>query len=306
MNMMTRFEFRQAIAEVWGPVLNVLESIIADVQMHTVDYMKYYIEQSMLENNDAGSQTDIQFDVLARLSAKGCQLADAISVLLHEGHPDTAFSVWRTLQEIDVNSSIIASDKTGDIAMRFNDWGIGKVFRRERSLRELKSNELDDADYASLEQAYNERLNKYGDGYKKDMGWDTRNIFDRAKGAGKETDYRKYYSIASSYVHADILSQKLQIGISERNKHGYLVGPSGIGLDLPAMLTAHTLPQITLHFMTGTKFSTNKDEERIGQVLKKIILLFEEIDKIDPRNRAPHREGYKLIDDEALEGLPSL
>ena len=299
---LTRDQFREAVTDVWGSTLAALESIIINTRTHVDVFLQDHASQIAREDEPIR----VQFYVLARMACRGCQLSDAILILLREGHADTAFGVWRTLQEIQMNSSVIAQDNSGMTARRFNDWGIGVVFRRERLLRESNSGEMDEDDYKSITQTYARMIDQYGQDYKQDSGWSSVGMSARAKKIGKVVDYSKYYKAASSYVHADIVSHKLRIGISEANKDKYLFGPSGIGLDLPALMTALSLPQIAHSFMFGTRFATEGDEKRIARSLKMTTALFRAIDSIDSRNRAPFREGEKLFDRKIFEELASL
>ena len=258
---MTRDEFREAVAKVWGSTLAALESIVINTRTHLDAFLRESAEHAVQEDRLA----QMQFDVLARMACRGSQLSDAILILLREGHADTALGVWRTLQEIQINSAVISQDNSGVTAQRFNDWGAGVIFRRERSLRKSNSGEMPEDEYESIAKVYKEMIEHYGQEYKHDSGWASASMFSRAKDVGKQLDYSKYYKAASSYVHADIVSHKSRIGISETNKDKYLFGPSGIGLDLPALLTALSLPQIAHSFVFGTRFATEEDEKRIAQ-----------------------------------------
>ncbi len=283
------------ITEVWGSVLQLLQSIVQNNQAHVIELANR--TSVCVAGND--KSITVRNDILTKMSVKSCQLADAIVCLLYNGHADTAFGVWRTMQEIEFNLKILSQDNNDHTAQRFNDWGISKLYRRERLLRDLGAAEMDDADYQSLEETYNENLKFYGSSYKKDSGWYLSGIFDIAKNVGMELEYRKLYSMASSYVHADAISYK-----SQRNNDKYLVGPNGIGLDLPAALTAVTLNSIVYSFALCTRLEAGNDDERIAVSFEFAVRLFQAIDELDKRYWSPFRQGEKMITPEILSKLP--
>ena len=140
----------------------------------------------------------------------------------------------------------IHNDASSDVAVKYREWGFGKCFRDVTSLRKLGIHEMDESEYKKMEAEYQEMCKKHGPSFRQNDGWIGTNVFERAKNVNQEVDYRKFYTAASSFVHTDSRALFLPIGLSQRNRGGILVGPSGIGLDLATMRTAVSLVHIMI------------------------------------------------------------
>lgn len=230
----TRASFQAMVEQVWEDVLTQFDTLVNAAQRLAV-----YLFARVDNQND-------KREVLARMAGRSCQTADAISCLLHAGHPDAAFAQSRMLQEIEFNMMAIYNDASSDVAVKYREWGFGEYFRDVTNLRELGIHEVDESQYKEMEAEYQAMCNKHGPSFKKRDGWIGRNVFERAKKVNQEVNYRKFYAAASSFVHTDARALFLPIGLSERNRGGILVGPSGIGLDLAATRGAVSLIHIMI------------------------------------------------------------
>ena len=219
------------------------------------------------------------------MAGHACQTADAIHCLLHVGHPDAAFAMSRTLQEIKFNMLAIDADQSDETAERFREWSFGTMFRKERALRELGHPEMDETEYQKAEATYQSMCRKYGAGFKSNDGWVGKSVFDRAKSVDLDVEYRKFYTVASSFIHTDAQALLLPIGRSEPNKGGILTGPSGIGLDVEAVHTAMSLIYIVVNI--PNMLNVEDDEQTVAAFnslydsMERMLSAFE---SIDPQN----------------------
>lgn len=280
---MTRASFRSSIEEAWGDVLeefDILVNAAQELAVHLFDQVADWTDKH---------------EVLARMAGRACQIADATNCLLHDGHPDAAFAQSRTLLEIEFNMMAIHYDTASDIAQRFKEWGLGKTFRSVKNLRQLGIHEMAESDYQIMEAEHQTKSAKYGASFRRDNGWVGRDVFERAKKANQEADYRKFYTAASSFVHTDSTALFSPIGLSEANSGRILVGPSGIGLDLAAMRTAVSLIHIIIEL--PNMLEVEEDEQTSAAfetIVKSTNAMMHAIEIMGPRNlhvtRCPQNE----------------
>ena len=266
---MTRDEFRQ----VWSDPLSHLDTLIGIAQQ----MMLLLLEEADLDEDKVLT--------IATLAARACQTADAIANLLREGHPDAAFALSRVLQETMINALAIHHDERDDIAERFRKWSFGSIFRTQRQLARLSAPEVDDAEYSQMEDAYQSMIEHYGDDFKRNDGWVGNNLAERASSIGLEAEYRKFYGAASAFVHVNAYSLMATIGKSERSQQNVLLGPSGIGLDLPAMHTAISLIRLLTEMPDALEVGESMDvEEMLYQALMATEQMMAAIQRMNPQN----------------------
>lgn len=270
---MTRAEFQDDINRIWGEMLANFDALIGSIR----NLLLYIIDRTAFQSEEQ--------EILARMAARACQTADAINCLLNSGHPDAAFALSRIIQEIKYNMMVIHKDTSPDTAEKYREWSLGKMFRSVRALHDLGIRELSDSEYEEMELAYQSACNKYGDDFKRDDGWIGKNVFERAKSVDQESDYRKFYSAASSFVHTDARSLLLPIGLSDRNKGRILVGPSGIGFDLAATQTAMSLIHIAMYLPEMLEFEEDVQTAAAIDALRDSMgQMISTIELIDPKN----------------------
>lgn len=270
---MTKASFQASVEETWEDVLTRFDNLVHAAQSLIVHLF-----------GRLDGQTD-EYQVLARMAGRACQIADAISCLLRAGHADAAFAQSRMLLEIQFNMTAIHNDSSREVAEKFREWGFGKMFRDLKNLHQLGLHEMDEAEYRKMETEYQTLLDKHGPSFNRDDGWVGRNVFERAKNANREVDYRKFYTAASSFIHTDSRALFSPIGLSERNSGGILVGPSGIGLDLPAMRTAVSLADIMIQLPDMLQV---EEDEQTSAAFEIIVTstdaMMQAIEAMDPRN----------------------
>lgn len=270
---MSRADFQAGIEQVWAGVLTQFDTVVDTAQRLAVHLFA-----------QMGAQDDKR-EILARMAGRACQIADAIGYLLRAGHPDAAFAQTRMLQEIEFNMMAIHDDASSDVGERFREWGFGKMFRNVTNLRQIGIHEVDESEYPKMASEYEVLRNKHGQSFRQDDGWIGRNVFERAKSVNQETDYRKFYTVASSFIHTDSRALLLPIGLSERNSGGILVGPSGVGLDLPAMRTVVSLVHIMIQL--PEMLQVNEDEQTNAAfeiIVKSTDGMMQAVEAMDRRN----------------------
>ena len=276
-----------------------MAEILTDWQTCAIDLINR-MEESHRLDQDGLVIRDV---VLGKLTARACQIAESIVVLLGAGHADTAFGVWRSLQEIEFTFQVIADDESDETAIRFADWGSGIYYRRERLRRNLGIGEMDDDVYSKLEVEYHALLNKYGKDFKIDSAWSGRSTFSRAESVGSADAYRKFYGAASSYIHVDIIGLEFPISRSNSHDMSFIVGPSVVGLDMPAYKTIFSLGSIVIAFAHAIDVSNDDDELRFLDISDKFVEMCEAIESIDLQYRAHHKRGKAIIPSDMREHI---
>ena len=270
---MTRASFQVMVEQVWADVLAQFDTMVNAAQGLAV-----YLFGRMDNQDD-------KHEVLARMAGRSCQTADAISYLLHAGHPDAAFAQSRMLQEIEFNMIAIHHDASSDVAVKYKEWGFGKYFKDVTNLRKLGIHEMDESEYKKMEAEYQEMCNKHGPSFRQSDGWIGRNVFERAKNVNQEVDYRKFYAAASSFVHTDSRALFFPIGLSERNRGGILVGPSGIGLDLAGMRGALSLVHIMIQLPDMLEVEEDEQTSAAFEVIANSMEgIVRAVEAMDPKN----------------------
>jgi hypothetical protein len=106
-----RKAFEAQLSQEWGRALNLLEMFIVIAFEAGVKFNEEFRPQAAQDN-------DLVFEVLTRLHARACQVAQEVLVLLRSGFADGAHARWRTLHELAVVAWFV--NKTGnDVAERY-------------------------------------------------------------------------------------------------------------------------------------------------------------------------------------------
>jgi hypothetical protein len=206
----------------------------------------------------AAENSDVVFDTLTRLHAKGCLVAKEIACLLINGFADGAHSRWRALHEITVTSKFLAEKGTDTveryIAHELVDSYKGASQHKEYESR-LQAVAPNDAVLARLKAQYEEVIAHYGRDFSNSYGWAEHALGKkRANFADLEKSVRldhlrPYYKWASQNVHASAKTIRFSLGTTETNEDLLLVGPSDSGMTDPAHSMAISLSQLTTNLL---------------------------------------------------------
>jgi hypothetical protein len=129
-------------------------------------------------NHHISSTTDTskayKFEVLRRLHARACQVANEVMVLLKSGFAEGAHARWRTLHEISVFANII-SHHNDDLAERYL---LHKIIERYKSVELYQENcsklgfePLTDVEVETLREQSTQLIARYGQEFENENGW---------------------------------------------------------------------------------------------------------------------------------------
>jgi hypothetical protein len=193
-------------------------------------------------------------DVLTRLHARACQVANEIRTLLASGFADGAMARWRTLHEIAVIAMFIAERDEG-IAERYALHGAVESRKAARQHREfaqrLDEPPLTDEEMAALEQHVATLIERFKGAFATDYGWaadalaNPKPTFADIERAAKVDHWRPYYRLASHNVHANPKGIFFKLGLVEETGL-LLAGASNYGLADPGQNTALSLLHVTV------------------------------------------------------------
>lgn len=203
---------------------------------------------------EAVLKSDITFDIVVRLHAKGCLICKEILVLLMNGYADGAHARWRALHEISVTAMFL--EKHGaDATQRYLDHEFVEAYKGASQLNEYESriNEagFSQAELAEFKKHYNTVIDIYGKEFNKPYGWaqpflpkGNQTFFSLEKAVGLD-HWRPYYKLASQNIHANVKTIRHSLGLSESSEDILQVGPSNSGMIDPAHSTAISISQLT-------------------------------------------------------------
>lgn len=165
-----------------------------------------------------------KLDVICELHAQSIIIAEEILSLLRSGHPGGASARWRTLYELNIVASFIASSPK-DTALRYKDSHIMEYWRQnELALEEVPKKERDTrtqllAQKEMISTERNKLLAKYGKEFDGQYGWAAkrlairrptfRDIEHRVRRNGNRIlpfGDRLSYKEASQHIHGERVS----------------------------------------------------------------------------------------------------
>jgi hypothetical protein len=236
-------------------------------------------------------------DVLVRLHARGCQVAEEIIVLLENGFADGAMARWRTLHEIETVFSVINSGDE-DLAVRYIDHQIiedmNGLDEHTRRLVPLGEPDIDPAEKAAILCEYNRVVTKYGKPFASPCGWaakllnKAKVLFGDLEEAAKHVRARPYYRMASHNVHANASGTFTRLGALDDRV--FTAGRSNAGLGDPGVKTAHSLVLLTIALF-GPSFEIMDIValRAVGILGDEAVEAFKKAHKILLRDDAKHR-----------------
>ncbi|UYP84235.1 DUF5677 domain-containing protein [Pseudomonas asiatica] len=231
----------------------------------------------------ADKSSEILFDTLSRLHAKGCLIAKEIACLLTNGFADGAHARWRALHEVTVTSKFLAEKGTDTteryIAHQHVDSYKGACQHKAYEAR-LQAVAPTEEIIASLKAKYDEAISRYGNEFANSYGWAGHalgkkkvNFADIEKAVSFD-HWRPYYKWASQNIHASAKTIRFSLGTTETDADLLLVGSSDAGMTDPAHSMAISLSQITVNLLS---ISPNLDNL---VTMKMIIALSDEIGEL--------------------------
>lgn len=216
---------------------------------------------------------DVVFDVVRRLQARACQVANEILTLLKAGYAPAAHARWRTLHETAVITNLIADRGSTAAALYLDHEHVEAkkaATQYQTYCRRLGYTRHSPREMANLRRRYNRRIKKYGKEFKNDYGWAAvllarkRVTFADLEKLVELDHLRPFYKMASYPVHASVKSIRFSLAL-DSDTDVLLTGPSDRGLIDPGHSAAISLMQTTLRMLF---LRPSSDGLTVGRVLQ--------------------------------------
>jgi hypothetical protein len=239
-----REAFKKRLYDRWGDGIYLLRMLITIARE---------VGSEIHSRECKAADAPLSADVLARLHARGCQLAEEIVCLLEGGFADGAMARWRTLHEISAVSALIHQHGE-ELAERYIEHDSIEIARAARQYQKYHARLGQEAIAADEIQEIEERAkalkDKYGKEFGGSNGWAAKHLgigepkIDQLIAAARIDHLLPYYKMASHNVHANPRGIFFKLGIIGETEI-LLTGSSNAGLTDPGHNTAISLMQIT-------------------------------------------------------------
>lgn len=259
-------DFENRLWHRWGKALELLKMFIVIATEAGEDFNKEFRAL-------AAQESDFKFDVLTRLHARSCQVANEVLTLLRSGYADGAHARWRSMHEITV-VGVFASKFGQDVAERYLLHDVVESYRAALQYRRHSSRlgyePLTNQDFSALQSSYQRLIDRFGVPYKNNYGWASHALgkdnptfsdIEETIGLGH---WRPHYKLASHNVHANPKGIFFKLGLYPDNQRLLLANASDTGFADPGHGTAVSLLQITIALLT---LKPNIDRLSVCQIL---------------------------------------
>ena len=245
-------KFEDALSQRWGKALDLLKMFVVIAAEAGEDFNNEF-------RPSASEDGDLVFDVLTRLHARSCQIANEVLTLLRAGYADGAHARWRTMHEIAVVGLFI-NEHGEDTAERYLLHNAVESYRAalqyKRHYARLGYEPITDEELSHLQSTYERLLDRFGRPYGNSYGWAAQALgnlnpyfSDIEQAVGLE-HWRPHYKFASHNVHANSKGILSKLGLYSGGPELLLAGPSVMGFTDPAHGAAVSLLQITTSLLT--------------------------------------------------------
>jgi hypothetical protein len=194
----------------------------------------------------------IVLDVLLRLHARACQVADEILTLIRAGFADGAMARWRTLHEIAVTTLYI-QEKGPAAAGRYVAHDAVETLKAANMLNvhaaRLGYKPWPRRSVDAMRRRVEVLKAKFGREFAAPYGWAAERPGEWVDSFAKVEEkvdlehWRPYYKLASHYVHAN--PKGILLRLSAYDSDLLLTGPSNFGLADPGQNALISLHQVT-------------------------------------------------------------
>ncbi|WP_291864771.1 DUF5677 domain-containing protein [Bradyrhizobium sp.] len=279
--------FRKRLDQRWGTGVEGLRLLITIAREFGDDFNKDGRAASGGSNPQA-------FDVLTRLHARACQVAEEVICLLSNGFADGAMARWRTMHEIE-GVCCLLGEHGDDLAERYIAHQIVEARGAARQYRKhqerLEQEPLSDAEFDKIENDYQAALQTYGENFGGQYGWAAKHVGKKRptvadiQEAANIDHLSPYYKMASHNVHANPKGVFFKLGLIGESEV-LLAGPSNAGLVDPGHAMALSLMKICSVLM---KQSPTVDNVVAVKVMERLV------DEIGHALSAAHKQ---LVEDD--------
>jgi hypothetical protein len=261
-----REDLRRRILSTWKEPFDLTRMLVALCVQHGDEF-----NQKLLKSRRSAPPLKLQ--VLARLHIRACRIASEMILLLENGFTEGAQARWRTMHEVVVSATIIAS---GDdvLARRYVDY---EAVERKKALDDLRrapgeKPKLPSGLAAEIVAAHDRVLKNYGSSFRGMYGWaagqcgisQQPQFYDLQRAAGSlSLKHRWRQATFDTHASPGTLSQPL---------HGWdptthVIGAFSPGFEEPATDLAQAIVQVT-----GVLFLEPWDLDQIATVKTMCIL----------------------------------
>lgn len=241
-----RAGFEKRLMRRWGPAINRLRMTLTVATELGASFLE--------DSRDSAPSSPHLLDVLLRLHARACQVADEIICLLESGFADGAMARWRTLHEIAAVAFLL--QRSGEpLAVRYLEHQVVESFRAAKAYRQcserLGYEPMTDEEYDEVRRARDAAVEKYGRDFGSDYGWAAEVIGKQSPSlrdieeAAHIDHLRAHYRMASHNVHANPKGVFFKLGLLDESEV-LLTGRSNAGLADPGHSCAISLMHVTV------------------------------------------------------------
>ena len=257
-------------------MLSLLDRLTEISLVRTRAHFKNAVDHFLEENqSESPGETGVSYLVAVKfLAERTCYTAGAISCLLRNGFADSAYELWRTMFNLELNiSDIDQSQEPEHAAARYLSAAMEELYRHETKLSDAGLPNLIDPE--DLKNSVEKLRDEYPDIEKQD-GWIAnkadRKVQNRAELAGMPFEYFWSYDLASKSVHGAAISTLKRPSVYFPRGRGELppVEQSVRGIEEPALLAARSLCSVVGRFVYGTSQPELPEEEQWERACKEI------------------------------------
>jgi len=241
-----RAGFQKRLMRVWGPAIDRLRMTLTVARELGASHIE--------DVRDSAPSSPRLLDILFRLHARACQVADEIICLLESGFADGAMARWRTLHEIAAVAFLLQGSGES-LAVRYRDHEVVESFRAAKAYRECSNRlgyePMTDEEYDAVQRARDAAVKKYGRDFGSEYGWAAKVIGKSSPSlrdieeAAQIDHFRAHYRMASHNVHANPKGVFFKLGLLNESKV-LLSGRSNAGLAEPGHSCAISLMHVTV------------------------------------------------------------
>jgi hypothetical protein len=269
--------FKRDLRNIWGNALDLLDILISTSRDVGAKFNQDYGLDGIKKNN-------MVFQALDRLHAWGCQVAQAILILLENGFADDAHARSRTLHELSVIAKFIFIHGNSTAERYLLHEGID-TFKAMTSYKEhcttLGWEPLTEEEIKVTTEQRDNLVTRFGSDFKEDYGWASDvlkkkrpDFYDIEKAVGLD-HLRPYFRMASHNVHASSKGAAYRLGLYDDEAKLLLDGPSSFGLGDPARRTAFSISLLTTTFLaTETNFDYFAHNQAMKTLMQEVIEAF--------------------------------
>lgn len=242
--------YNRRLYKSWAKPIDNLETIIELVSECMELYLNDFSDKAMEEQN-------ILFYIFKGIQARALIISKECLVLLRNGYPDGAFSLWRSLYELSVIAIFLYENREDkDLCQRYLDFAHIQRYKEENKCRECGYPTYSEEDFKKLKFIYDKFIDIYGKNFSQgEYGWANKKLnktnanFYDIESATDMNKFRGYYKSSSAYIHGNYKAIEEPMGLFMFDKL-LLAGASNYGLSIPMQNVAISLVNIAVLFLS--------------------------------------------------------